>query len=123
MRIWLDPIKLQAYGLTVPDVQNAIQNQNIQVASGALGGPPVPPDQVFQFTVNTMGRLSDESEFEDIVVKAQSPPTEPVDIARTTELRQTSMVVRIRDVARVELSQEAFTTFSGLSGKKAAQIN
>ena len=59
MRIWLDPIKLRAYGLTVPEVQNAIQNQNIQVASGQLGGPPVPSDQVFQFTVKAMGRLSE----------------------------------------------------------------
>ena len=61
MRIWLDPIKLRAYGLTVSQVQNAIQNQNVQVASGQLGGPPVPADQVFQFTVTTLGRLSDVS--------------------------------------------------------------
>src|SRR5215510_11459326 len=123
MRIWLDPIKLRAYGLTVPEVQNAIQNQNIQVASGQLGGPPVPADQLFQFTVKTMGRLTEVSEFEDIIVKAQPPATEASQTLQTTETGQTAMVVRIRDVARVELSQEAFTTFSGLNGKKAAQIN
>ena len=78
MRIWLDPIKLRAYGLTVPEVQNAIQNQNIQVASGQLGGPPVPSDQVFQFTVKTHGPAdSSVSEFENIIVKANHPPPKP----------------------------------------------
>ncbi|MGB8466137.1 MAG: efflux RND transporter permease subunit, partial [Terrimicrobiaceae bacterium] len=123
MRIWLDPIKLRAYGLTVPEVQSAIQNQNIQVASGQLGGPPVPSDQVFQFTVKAMGRLSEVSEFEDIIVKAQPPATEASQTLKTIETNQTSAIVRIKDIAKVELSQEAFTTFSGLNGKKAAQIN
>jgi hydrophobic/amphiphilic exporter-1 (mainly G- bacteria), HAE1 family len=123
MRIWLDPIKLQAYGLTVPEVQKAIQNQNIQVASGQLGGPPVPSDQIFQFTVKTMGRLTEVSEFEDIIVKAQPPATEASQTLKTTETKQTATVVRIKDIAKVELGQEAFTTFSGLSGRKAAQIN
>src|SRR5262249_19877216 len=123
MRIWLDPMKLKAYSLTVPEVQKAIQNQNIQVASGQLGGPPVPSDQLFQFTVKTMGRLTEVSEFEDIIVKAQPPATEASQTLKTTETHQTAMVVRLKDIAKVELSQEAFTTFSGLSGKKAAQIN
>jgi multidrug efflux pump subunit AcrB len=48
MRIWLDPTKLQAFGLTALEVQNAVQNQNLQIASGQLGGPPVPSDQVFE---------------------------------------------------------------------------
>src|SRR5262245_52475998 len=51
MRIWLDPAKLQAYGLTSLEVQKAVENQNLQIASGQLGGPLVPSDQVFQFTV------------------------------------------------------------------------
>src|SRR6516225_5483773 len=75
MRIWLDPTKLQAYGLTVPEVQKAVRNQNIQVAAGQLGGPPVPSKQLFQFTVNTLGRLSRVKEFEDIIVKAKPPET------------------------------------------------
>ena len=74
MRIWLDPDKLKAFGLTVLDVQQAIQNQNAQVASGQIGGPPVPSNQVFQFTVNTLGRLSDVKGFENIIVKSR-PPT------------------------------------------------
>src|SRR5215470_7645617 len=58
MRVWLDPEKLRAFGLTVLDVQKAIQHQNVQVASGQLGGPPTPSSQPFQFTVNVLGRLA-----------------------------------------------------------------
>src|SRR5262245_19460153 len=123
MRIWLDPVKLKAYGLTVLDVQNAIQNQNAQVASGQLGGPPVPSDQVFQFTVKTMGRLSEVSQFEDIIVKSQPQASETSQTSQTTEVGQTAAVVRIKDIAKVELSQEAFTTFSQVSGERAAQMN
>ncbi len=123
MRVWLDPVKLNAYGLTVIDVQQAIQNQNVQVASGQLGGPPVPKDQVFQFTVNTLGRLSSVSEFENIIVKVATPSGENAQPSGPGQADQTAAVVRVKDIGKVELSQQAFTTFSGLSGKKAAQIN
>jgi HAE1 family hydrophobic/amphiphilic exporter-1 len=122
MRIWLDPQKLDAFGLTVLDVQNAIQSQNIQVAAGQLGGPPVPGDQVFQFTVNTLGRLSDVKEFEDIIVKARPPASEVKDVEQEGQSQPAAPVVRIRDVARVELGQQVFSIFSGLSGKRAAHI-
>ena len=75
MRIWLDPNKLKTFGLTVLDVQNSIQSQNNQVASGQIGGPPVPSNQVFQFTVNTQGRLTDPKEFGNIIVKSRISPT------------------------------------------------
>ena len=125
MRIWLDPVKLKAYELTVLDVQNAIKNQNIQVAAGQLGGPPVSAGQVFQFTVTTLGRLSDVKEFENIIVKSAPPSTLTSQALQTTggEINQTAAVVRVKDVAKVELSQEVYSTFSGLSGKKAAQMN
>jgi hydrophobic/amphiphilic exporter-1 (mainly G- bacteria), HAE1 family len=123
MRIWLDPVKLKAYGLTVLEVQNAIQNQNIQVAAGQLGGPPVPSNQVFQFTVKTLGRLSDVKEFENIIVKSQPPASLAGQVEEKSTATQTAAVVRIRDVAKVELSQEVYSTFSGLNGKKAAQMN
>ena len=123
MRIWLDPVKLKAYGLTVLDIQNAVQNQNVQVASGQLGGPPVGSNQMFQFTVTTMGRLSNVSQFEDIIVKAQTPASDPASTSTASSVNQTAAVVRIRDVAKVELSQQEFTTFSGLSGKRATQMN
>ena len=123
MRIWLDPMKLQSYGLTVLDVQNAIQNQNMQVASGQLGAAPVPSDQIFQFTVSTLGRLSDVAQFENIVVKSKPPSSQGAQLLKTTPAGETAAIVRLKDLARVELSQQTFATFSGLSGKKAAQIN
>ena len=123
MRVWLDPVKLNAYGLTVIDVQQAIENQNVQVASGQLGGPPVASDQVFQFTVNTMGRLSSVSEFENIIVKVATPSNQNGPQSTSHQVDETAAVVRVKDIGKVELSQQAFTTFSGLSGKKAAQIN
>ena len=75
MRVWLDPDKLKAYGLTVLDVENAIKHQNIQVAAGQIGGPPAPANQLFQFTVNTLGRVSDVEQFENIIIKSQPPAT------------------------------------------------
>lgn len=108
MRVWLDPNKLQYYGLTTLDVQRAIQQQNVEVASGQLGGPPVPNDQVFQFTVNALGRLSDVEEFENIIVKSVRG--------------ETAQIVRIKDLARVELSQQTFTGFSQIYGKPAAHV-
>jgi len=109
MRVWLDPRKLQDYNLTTLDVVNAIQGQNVQVVAGQMGGPPVPPDQVFQFTVNALGRLSDVEQFEDIIVK--SP--------RGAEQAQ---IVRVRDVARVELSQQTYSIFAQVNGHPAADI-
>ncbi len=122
MRVWLDPDKLKSYGLTVLDVQKAIQNQNIQVAAGQIGGPPAPSNQLFQFTVTTLGRLSDAEEFENIIVKAQPPSTETHQTLRTTETDQTAAIVRLRDIAKVELSQQQYTIFSGLSGKTTAHV-
>ena len=119
MRVWLDPGRLKFYGLTPPAVQRAIEHQNIQVASGQIGGPPAAPDQLFQFTVNALGRLSDVEQFENIVVKsqalkagAQSGGAGPM----------TAALVRLKDVAKVELSQQTFTVFSRLNGKKTAHI-
>jgi HAE1 family hydrophobic/amphiphilic exporter-1 len=109
MRVWLDPNKLQYYRLTTMDVVNAIQQQNVQVVAGQLGGPPVPSGQAFQFTINALGRLEDVSQFADIIVK----------MVRSEEAAQ---IVRVKDLARVELSQQTFSNFSGLSGYKAAHM-
>ncbi len=108
MRVWLDPNKLHDYSLTTLDVVGAIQGQNVQVVAGQLGGPPVPPEQTFQFTVNALGRLADVEQFENIIIKS----------ARA----ESAQIVRIRDVARVELSQQSYSNFAGMSGHKAAQI-
>ena len=71
MRIWIDPFKLASRQMTATDVIRAIQEQNVQVAAGRLGQPPVPADAKvpFQLTINTQGRLKSEEEFENIVVK------------------------------------------------------
>ncbi|MDO8432828.1 MAG: efflux RND transporter permease subunit [Candidatus Binatus sp.] len=119
MRIWLDPDKLKAYGLTVSDVQNAIQAQNIQVAAGQIGGAPAPANQLYQFTVNTLGRLSKVEQFENIIVKSNPASNRPT---QTIQTNPTAELVRIKDVAKVQLSQQVFTVFSGLSGKKTAHV-
>jgi hydrophobe/amphiphile efflux-1 (HAE1) family protein len=69
MRVWLDPDKLASLNLTADDVVNAISQQNIQVAAGAIGQPPSPPGQQFQLTINTLGRLTDPEQFADIIIK------------------------------------------------------
>src|SRR4030095_14338236 len=109
MRVWLDPKRLQTFGLTTQDVLAAIRGQNIEVVSGQIGGPPVPEDQPFQFTINALGRLSDAREFDAITIKSDRGTAAP-------------QLVRLRDVARVELSQQSFSNFSRFTGHKAAQI-
>ena len=91
MQIWLDPNRLQSLNLTALDVTNALQGQNIQVASGVLNQPPVPDQLAFQVAVRTLGRLSEPAEFANIVIK-QTP----------------NAVVRIKDVGRVELTGQDY---------------
>jgi HAE1 family hydrophobic/amphiphilic exporter-1 len=122
MRVWLDPGKLRAYGLTAMQVQKAIEHQNGQVVAGQIGGPPTAVDQIFQFTVNALGRLSDVAQFEDIVVKSEPPSIRSSGASTGAQVSQTASLVRLRDVARVELSQQAFTVFSSLNGKKTAHV-
>ncbi|MEJ2671584.1 MAG: multidrug efflux RND transporter permease subunit [Deltaproteobacteria bacterium] len=108
MRVWLDPKKLHYYNLTTMDVVNAIKQQNVQVVAGKLGGPPVPKTQDFQFTINALGRLSDVTQFENIIVK--------------TTRGETAQIVRVKDLARVQLSQQVFYNFAILNGHPATQI-
>ncbi len=95
MRIWLDPDRLQSLGLTTGDVVTGLQGQNIQVASGVLNQPPVAQPRAFQVAVRTLGRLADPAEFANIVVKQSA-----------------TAVVRLRDVARVELAAVDYSTNS-----------
>ena len=107
MRIWLDPDKIAGYNMTATDVVNAIREQNVQVAAGVIGQPPVPRGETkFQLTVNTLGRLTDEKQFEDIVVKQGA----------------NGEVLRVRDVAHVELAARDYSVDSNLSGKPAAAL-
>src|ERR1700744_3557154 len=84
MRIWLDPDKLAALGITAVDVQNAIAEQHTQGAAGKIGQPPAPPGTPFEMQVNAVGRLSDPAEFGDIIIRANP---------------QTGSAVRLRDAA------------------------
>jgi hydrophobic/amphiphilic exporter-1 (mainly G- bacteria), HAE1 family len=108
MRVWLDPQKLYTFGLTPADVIRVIQQQSQQVTSGQVGAPPAPSGQNFQYTVNVEGRLSDPTEFSNIVVKADTS--------------NGGKVVRVRDVARVELGAQTYSQTFKFNGKSAAGI-
>jgi hydrophobic/amphiphilic exporter-1 (mainly G- bacteria), HAE1 family len=108
MRIWLDPEKLQTFGLVPDDVVKALNQQNAQVAAGQTGTPPQPADQPFQFTINVLGRLDQLSQFEDIVVKAAAGGG--------------GQLVRIKDVGRVDLGAQSYSNFSNLTGLPTAGI-
>src|SRR5262245_33127759 len=122
MRVWLDPERLKANHLTALDVQRAIEHQNVQVASGQIGGPPTAADQVFQFTVNARGRLAEVAEFERIIVKSVPPASQAAAVGPAPGDAPTARLVRLRDVARVELGQQVFSVFSKLSGRKTAHV-
>ena len=107
MRMWLDPDRMQAVGLTTNDITAALQGQNVQVASGVLNQPPVDNPKAFQVAVQTLGRLTSPAEFGDIVVK--TAPT-------------AGAVVRLRDVARIELAALDYTTNSYLDRDPAIAI-
>src|SRR5205814_3663093 len=72
MRVWLDPNKLQSRNLTVGDVIKVLREQNVQVAAGQIGQPPVPTGQDFQYTLSTLGRLTEAEQFANIVLKTGS---------------------------------------------------
>ena len=105
MRVWLDPEQMQARSLTAQDVVAAIREQNVQVAAGQLGQPPAPSTQDFQLTINTLGRLSDAAQFEDIIVKSDG-----------------IKVTRLRDVARIELGGQVYDIFFQQNGNPSAGI-
>ena len=105
MRIWLDPQKLAARSLTTGDVIGAIREQNIQVAAGQIGAPPS-GEAEFQLALNAMGRLENEEQFGDIIVKTGSG----------------GEIVRLRDVARVELGAAEYGVRSLLDNESAVAI-
>jgi hydrophobe/amphiphile efflux-1 (HAE1) family protein len=105
MQVWLDPNRLQSLNLTAQDVTAALQGQNIQVASGVLNQPPAPHQLAFQVAVQTLGRLSDPVEFANIVIK-QTP----------------NAVVRLKDVAKVELTGQDYSSASYLNKDESVAI-
>lgn len=106
MRIWLDPNRLAALSMTPSDFIAAIQDQNLQVAAGQIGAPPAPEGQQFQYTVRAQGRLSTVEEFRNIVL-------------RTGE---DGALVRIGDVARVELGSQFYAASGRYDGKPATVL-
>ena len=101
MRIWLNPDRLAQLGVTATQVQAAIAEQNQQVAGGKLGEAPSPSNQQFELQINTLGRLSDAKQFENIVVRAGG----------------SSAMVRIGDLGRVELASQSYDSTALVNGK------
>jgi multidrug efflux pump subunit AcrB len=104
MRIWLDPDALRARGLTMTDVNTAIREQNVQVAAGVVGRQPAPTGTDFELIVSTEGRLKTPEQFAEIIVKRDA----------------LGGVVRVKDVGRVELGSQDYTTIARFNGKSAS---
>ncbi|MEJ7639937.1 MAG: efflux RND transporter permease subunit, partial [Singulisphaera sp.] len=107
MRVWLDPGKMSFRNLTAADVATAIEQQNVQVAAGQIGQPPVPSGQVFQLTMSTLGRLTDPEQFSDIVLKSDAD----------------GRIVRLRDVARIEMGAQSYDQTCTLDRKPSVALS
>ena len=107
MRVWLDPGKMAYRMLTATDISTAITQQNIQVAAGQIGQPPVPNGQVYQFTLSTLGRLADPEQFADIILKSDND----------------GRIVRLRDVAKIELGAQAYDQTCTLDRKPSVALS
>ncbi|MBC2601283.1 efflux RND transporter permease subunit [Puniceicoccus vermicola] len=106
MRVWLRPDKLAEYDMTPVDVSTAIREQNSQFAAGKFGAEPSSSNPAFTYTVTTPGRLVDKSEFEDIILRSDD----------------TGGILRLGDVARIELGSQAYSQESSLNGQPAVAM-
>jgi len=106
MRLWVRPDRLASLGITIPEIVSAIQQQNTVNPAGQVGGEPVPPGQEFTYAVRSQGRLQNEEEFGEIVIRANADGS----------------LVRIKDVGRIELGAQNYTMIGRLNGKPAAVI-
>ena len=104
MRLWLDPSRLAARATTAGDVVNALREQNLQVAAGALGDAPADDGQMFNLSIRALGRLTEVTQFENVVVKAGKDGT----------------LVRVRDIGRVELGAETYSSNLRFIGLEAS---
>ena len=107
MRLWLQPDRMASLGVTPNDVYRAIQEQNVQAPAGQVGQLPAPKTQQFQYGVQLKGRLTEVSEFENVIVRAKSDGS----------------FIRVKDVARVELGAKDYGFQSKLDGKPAAALS
>ena len=106
MRIWMNPERLTALGMTADDVIQAIRQQNVQAAAGAVGAAPTRNSQQVQYTLRAKGRLDQAGEFADIIVRTNAD----------------GGVVRVRDVARVELGSASYASRSTLNGSPSVNM-
>jgi len=100
MRIWINPDRLRARDLTTIDLVNALREQNVQVAAGQIGAQPAPAGQPFEYSISTLGRLETVEQFSNIIVKTGDA----------------GQLVRVRDVARVELGAQSYKWYAELDG-------
>ena len=107
MRLWLKPDQLAYLGIAVPDIVNAVQSQNTVNSAGQIGSEPIPGGQEYTYTARAQGRLTTPEEFGEIVVRQLS----------------NGGTVRVKDVARIELGAETYTTRGRLNGKPAAVVS
>ncbi|MEM7625076.1 MAG: multidrug efflux RND transporter permease subunit [Planctomycetota bacterium] len=106
MRVWIDPEELAARDLTTVDLLDALRAQNVQVSGGQIGQEPATSEEGFQYTVTTQGRLSSPEQFEDIILK----------------VGEDQRVVRVSDVARVELTSQSYSSSAEVNGRPAATL-
>jgi HAE1 family hydrophobic/amphiphilic exporter-1 len=106
MRLWLDPNRLASRGLTGEDVTDALREQNIQVGAGGIGQPPIDKEQMYQLSLQAVSRLTDASQFEEIVLKTDSDGT----------------LVKLKDVGRAELGAENYNSFLRFRGFDAVGL-
>ncbi|VFU08109.1 Efflux pump membrane transporter BepG [Methylocella tundrae] len=108
MRIWLDPEKLYSFGLQPKDVIMAVREQSQEVAAGQVGMPPAPKDQQFQYTIDIQSRLNDPAQFGEIIIKDQTA--------------QGGRLVRVKDVARVDLGAQTYSQDFKLNARPGAGV-
>jgi hydrophobic/amphiphilic exporter-1 (mainly G- bacteria), HAE1 family len=106
MRLWLDPVRMASRGLTAGDVVSALQEQNVEVAAGQVGQPPSRPGQEYQISVRAIGRLSEASQFDNIILKTNGDGT----------------LVRVKDVGRSELGAEDYSSELQFNGKDSVGL-
>jgi len=106
MRLWLDPVRMAGRGLTAPDVVSALSEQNVEVAAGQVGQQPAKEGQQYQISVRAVGRLSEASQFDNIILKTNADGT----------------LVRLKDVGRAELGAEDYSTDLQFNGQDAVGL-
>ena len=106
MRLWLDPVRMAGRGLTAPDVVNALSEQNVEVAAGQVGQQPAMPGQQYQVSVRAIGRLSESTQFDNIILKTNADGT----------------LVRLKDVGHSELGAENYVADLKFNGQDAVGI-